>query len=64
MQRNVATITLRMVLISRKVNIMFFFIVVLWIFFFNKYTIQNPVFFVYNVTMLSIVYVIVLWANF
>ena len=26
--------------------------------------IQNPVFFVYNVIMLSIVYAIVLWANF
>ena len=37
-----------------------FFIVVVWIFFFNKYMIQNPVFFVYNVIMLSIVYAIVL----
>ena len=44
----------------RKVNLMFVFIVVVWIFFFNKYMIQNPVFFVYNVIMLSIVYVIVL----
>ena len=44
----------------RKVNLMFVFIVVVWIFFFNKYMIQNPVFFVYNVVMLSIVYVIVL----
>ena len=44
----------------RKVNLMFFFIVVIWIFFFNKYMIQNPVFFVYNVIMLSIVYAIVL----
>ena len=44
----------------RKVNLMFFFIVVVWIFFFNKYMIQNPVFFVYNVIMLSIVYAIVL----
>ena len=43
---------------------MFVFIVVVWIFFFNKYMIQNPVFFVYNVIMLSIVYAIVLWANF
>ena len=33
----------------RKVNLMFVFIVVVWIFFFNKYMIQNPVFFVYNV---------------
>ena len=40
-----------------------FFIVVVWIFLFNKYMIQNPVFFVYNV-LLSIVYAIVLWANF
>ena len=39
----------------RKVNLMFVFIVVVWIFFFNKYMIQNPVFFVYNVIMLSIV---------
>ena len=44
----------------RKVNLMFFFIVVVWIFFFNKYMIQNPVFFVYNVIMLSIIYAIVL----
>ena len=29
----------------RKVNLMFFFIVVVWIFFFNKFVIQNPVFF-------------------
>ena len=29
----------------RKVNLMFVFIVVVWIFFFNKYVIQNPVFF-------------------
>ena len=29
----------------RKVNLMFFFIVVVWIFLFNKYMIQNPVFF-------------------
>ena len=47
----------------RKVNLMFVFIVVVWIFFFNKYMIQNPVFFVYNVIMLSIVYAIVLWGN-
>ena len=43
-----------------KVNLMFVFIAVVWIFFFNKHTIQNPVFFVYNVIMLSIVYAIVL----
>ena len=43
----------------RKVNLMFVFIVVVWTFFFNKYMIQNPVFFVYNVIMLSIV----VWAN-
>ena len=43
-----------------KVNLMFVFIVVVWIFFFNKYIIQNPVFFVYDVIMLSIVYTIVL----
>ena len=50
----------------RKVNLMFVFIVVVWIFIFNKYMIQNPVFFVYDVIMLSIiiVYAIVLWANF
>ena len=42
---------------------MFVFIVFVWTFFFNKYMIQNPVFFVYNVIMLSIVYAIVLWAN-
>ena len=39
---------------------MFVFIVVVWIFLFNKYMIQNPVFFMYNVIMLSIVYAIVL----
>ena len=39
----------------RKVNLIFVFIVVVWMFFFNKYMIQNPVFFVYNVIMLSIV---------
>ena len=44
----------------RKVNVMFVFIVFVWIFFFNKYMIQNPVCFVYNVIMLSIVYPIVL----
>ena len=43
-----------------KVNLMFVFIVVVWIFFLNKHMIQNPVFFVYNVIMLSIVYAIVL----
>ena len=42
----------------RKVNLVFVFIVVVWIFF-NKYMIQNPVFFVYNVIMLNIVYAIV-----
>ena len=44
----------------RKVNLMFVFIVVVWIFFFNEYIIQSPVFFVYNVIMLNIVYAIVL----
>ena len=44
----------------RKVNLMFVFILVVWIFFSNKYMIQNPVFFVFNVIMLSIVYAIVL----
>ena len=44
----------------RKENLMFVFIVVVWIFFFNKYMIQNPVFFVYNVIMSSIVNAIVL----
>ena len=29
----------------RKVNLMFVFVVVVWIFYFNKYTIQNPLFF-------------------
>ena len=43
-----------------KVNLMFVFIVVVWIFFFNKYMIRNPVFFVYNVIMLCIFYAIVL----
>ena len=38
----------------RKVNLMFVFIVVVWIFFFNKYVIQNPAFFVSNVVTLSI----------
>ena len=32
--------------------------------FFNKYMIQNSVFFVYIASMLSIVYATVLWANF
>ena len=45
----------------RKMNIMFLFMVV-WILFFNKYMIQNPVSFV--CIMLTIVYVIVLWPNF
>ena len=47
----------------RKVNLVFVFIVVVWIFFFNKNMIQNPVFFLffaYNVIMLSIVYALVL----
>ena len=35
----------------RKVNLMFVFIVVVWIFFFNKYVIQNPVFFVYAIVL-------------
>ena len=43
----------------RKVNLMFVFILVVWIFSFNKYMIQNPVLFVY-VIMLGIVYAIVL----
>ena len=43
----------------KRINLMFVFIVVAWIFFFNKYMIQNLVFFVYNVIMLSIVYAIV-----
>ena len=45
---------------KNQMNLMFFSIVVVWIFFFNKYMLQNPVFFVYNVIMLSIVYAIVL----
>ena len=49
---------------NRKVNLMFVFIVAIWIFVFNKYMIQNPVFSVYNVIMLSFLYAIVLWANF
>ena len=44
--------------------ILFAFIIFVWIFFFSKYMIQNPVSFVYNVIMLSNVYAIVLWANF
>ena len=44
----------------RKVNLKFVFIVVVWIFFFKKYMIQNPVFFVYDVILRSIVYAIVL----
>ena len=39
----------------RKVNLKFVFIVVVWIFFFKKYMIQNPVFFVYDVILRSIV---------
>ena len=42
----------------KRMNLMFVFSVVAWIFFFNKNMIQNPVFFVYNVIMLSIVYAI------
>ena len=66
MPRNVAMIIVRIVVISqiRKVNLILVYIVVEWIFFFNKYMIQNPVFFGYNFIMLSIVYTIVLWANF
>ena len=50
----------------RKVNLMFVFIVMIGVFFFffNEYVIQNPASFEYNVTMLSLVYAIVLWANF
>ena len=48
----------------RKVNLMLVFILVVWIFFFNKYVIQNPAFFAYNVFMLFTVYAIVLWANY
>ena len=48
----------------RKVNVMFVFVVVVGIFFLNKFMIQNPVSFVYNVIVLSIVYAIVLWTNF
>ena len=48
----------------RKVNLMFVFIVVEWVFFFNKYMIQNHLFFVFNVVLLSIVRAIFLWANF
>ena len=40
----------------RKVNLMFVFIVVVWIFFFNKYVIQNPASFVSNVIALSILF--------
>ena len=40
----------------RKVNLMFVFIVVVWIFFFNKYVIQNPAFFLSNVITLSILF--------
>ena len=38
---------------------MFVFIVVVGVFFFNKYVIQNPASFEYNVIMLSLVYTIV-----
>ena len=64
MPRNVATIRVyRVNFTIRKANLMFVFIVVVWIFHSNKYMIQNPVFFLYN-ALLSIVYAIVLWANF
>ena len=45
---------------------MFVFIVMIGVFFFlvNEYVIQNPASFEYNVIMLSLVYAIVLWANF
>ena len=48
----------------RKVNAMFVFVAVVGIFFLNKFMIQNPVSFVYNVIVLSIVYAIVSWTNF
>ena len=35
----------------RKVNLMFVFTVVVWKFFFNKYMIQNPVFFLCIMTI-------------
>ena len=38
----------------RKVNLMFVFIVVVGVFFFNKYVIQNPASFEYNVIMLCL----------
>ena len=43
---------------------MFVFVVVVGIFFLNKFMIQNPVSFVYNVIVLSIVYAIVSLTNF
>ena len=43
---------------------MFVFVAVVGIFFLNKFMIQNPVSFVYNVIVLSIVYAIVSWTNF
>ena len=68
MPGNVATITYKSTnginFRIRKVNVVFFYVVVVGIFFFNKFMIQNPVSFVYNVIVLSIVYAIVLWANF
>ena len=49
----------------RKVNLMFVFILVVWIFFFNKYMIQTLFFLcIMLLCYLSIVYAIVLWANF
>ena len=44
----------------RKVNLMFVFIVIVWIFLSNKYMTQNPVLYVYNVIVLNIVCAIVL----
>ena len=48
----------------RKVNLMFVFIVVVWKFFLINTWSKILCFFVYNVITLSIVYAIVLWANF
>ena len=59
---NVATITVRMVLISpnQKGESYVCFHCSCVDILFNKYMIQNPRFFVYNVIMLSIVYAIVI----
>jgi hypothetical protein len=43
---------------------MFLFIVILWIFLFNKCTIQNHILLVQNVMILSSVYATLLWAKF